>query len=240
MHYTTRAIVLQSVKYSESSLIVRMYTEGKGLKSFMIRGAFKPKAKIRAAVVQQMNLVELVASGRDRQGLHHIREIRAEYPYQSLPYDIRKSSVCLFINEMLCRAIRHEEPDAALFAFLRNSLQWFDETKDVALNFHLWLCLHLTRFLGFYPSRHHNRGLVFNLMEGTFQQEALLNNPCIEPPDSAYFESLLNCTLEELPAKVIPQAVRSRLVLQIINYYKLHINDFGEIRSAKVLAEVLG
>jgi DNA repair protein RecO (recombination protein O) len=239
MLHTTRGIVFHFIKYSESSAIVKIYTEQFGLKSYMFRGVFKSRARVKANMLQQLNLVELVADNRDYKGLQNPKELRIEYLYKTLPYDIKKSTVSLFITEILYRAIKYEEPDTALFNFIRNSLIWFDETNKDAINFHLWFCLQLTRYLGFFPAQEKNGQTIFNLEEGVFQSDIPIQQLIIEPPLSKYFQELLKCRIEDLPNLIIPHKSRTGLIEHIIDYYKLHIHDMGEIRSHKVLAEVL-
>jgi DNA repair protein RecO (recombination protein O) len=239
MLHTTRGIVFHFIKYSESSAIVKIYTEKFGLKSYMFRGVFKARARIKANMLQHLNLVELVADNREYQGIQNPKELRIEYPYKTLPYDVKKSTVSLFINEMLYRSIKHEETDAALFNFIRDSLIWFDENDKEAVNFHLWFCLHLTRFLGFFPAQEKEDHNIFNMEEGIFQKDIPLQQLIIEPPLSNCFIELMKCKIEDVPDFSIPHKSRTALIQHIIDYYKLHIHDMGEIRAHKVLAEVL-
>jgi DNA repair protein RecO (recombination protein O) len=221
MLHTTRGIVLHTVKYSDTSVIVKIYTESFGLQTYIFRGVYKARAKIKANLLQHLNLVELVSDKREFRGIQNSKELRIEHPYNTLPFDMRKSSVALFINEMLYRSIRHEEPDQAMFDFIRESLIWYDDTATMAVNFHLWFCIHLTRFLGFFPGKADEEGEIFNMAEGNFQKNI--------PVHGYYMESPLSNR----------HTHRNELIEQIINYYKLHINDFGNIQSHKVLAEVL-
>jgi DNA repair protein RecO (recombination protein O) len=239
MLYTTRGIVIHTVRYSESNVIAKIFTEVFGLKSYMFRGVFKARARVKANLLQHLNLVELVADDHDRNSIQNPRELRIEHPYSTLSFNVRKSSVALFINEMLYRAIRHEENDAALFGFIRESLIWFDETTDNAVNFHLWFCLNLTRYLGFFPGKIKQDEDFFNLSEGNFQKSAPAGQHFIEPPYSNYFRELISCNAEDLQTLIIPHAARTVLTGHIVNYYKLHINDFGDIHSHHILAEVL-
>jgi DNA repair protein RecO (recombination protein O) len=239
MLYTTRGIVVHMVKYSESSVIVKILTEAFGLKSYIFRGVFRSRAKVKSNMLQHLNLVELVANDHDYHGIQNPRELRIEHPYKTVPFDVRKSSVALFINEMLYRSVRHEEPDPALFYFIRESLIWFDETTENPVNFHLWFCLNLTRYLGFFPGRIKQDEDFFNLSEGNFQKIAPVSQYFIAPPYSVYFRELITCNAEDLGTLNIPHAARSILIGHIINYYQLHINDFGDVHSHNILTEVL-
>jgi DNA repair protein RecO (recombination protein O) len=239
MLYTTRGIVIHTVRYAESSVIAKIYTETFGLKTYIFRGVYKARARVRPNLLQHLNLIEMVTDNREFRGIQNPRELRIEHPFKTLPFDVRKSSVALYINEMLFRSIRHEEPDQALFDFIRNSIIWFDDAETIAVNFHLWFCIHLTRFLGFFPGRSLEEGDIFDLSEGNFRKNIPVHGYYMDKPLSSYFRELINCNAETIPNLTIPRLVRSELVEQIINYYKLHITDFGIIQSHKVLADVL-
>jgi len=240
MLYTTRGIILQQIRYSESSVIAKIFTEKFGLKSYIFKGVHKKKASVKSSLLQHLNLVELVCDDKDYGGLQHPKELRLEYPYHTLSTDILKSSIGLFINEMVLHAVRHEEPDQAMFGFMRDSLIWFDTTNEPVPDFHLWLCIHLTEYLGLKPQKSDGIPTYFNLSEGIFQESGSASDELMDKASTAGFYALLHTALEYLPQFSLPYAVRKHLLLHIINYYTWHIPDFGEIQSHKILSEVLG
>jgi DNA repair protein RecO (recombination protein O) len=239
MLHTTRGIVLHSVKFSETSVIAKIYTEAFGLKSYMFKGVYKPRARVRANMLQHLNLLELVTDNREYRGIQNVREIRIEHPYKTIPFDVLKSTVALFINEMLYRSIRHEEKDPALFDFIRSSMIWYDDTGTKAVNFHLWFVVHLSRFLGFYPGNIDTGGTIFNLAEGKFQGDIPLHEFFIKAPASDYLRHLINCQPEAIAEMKIPHIHRAELTEQMIRFYKLHMHDFGDIKSREILTEIL-
>jgi DNA repair protein RecO (recombination protein O) len=239
MLYTTRGIVLHQLRYSETSVIVKIFTEQYGLKSYIFKGVHKKKAAVKSSLLQHLNLVELVCEDKDYGGLQHPKELRLEYPYRTLTSDIRKSSIGLFVNEMLLHAIRHEEVDAAMFGFLRDALIWLDRAEGPVVDFHLWLCIHLTHYFGFQPQESVGNPSFFDLEEGLFRASGGGVEGYMDAACTKAFHHLLNTPLEELSLRVLPHALRTQLLQQIINYYRWHIPDFGEIQSHRILAEVL-
>ena len=89
----TQGIIFHTKKYSESSLIVDIYTQEKGLRSYIISGVRSKKSKVSASLVQIMSLVDLVVYHRDDRDLTRIKEIKPAHVYQSLPFDVRKSAL---------------------------------------------------------------------------------------------------------------------------------------------------
>lgn len=239
MLYTSRGIVLHQLRYSESSVIVKIFTEQYGLKSYIFKGVHKKKASIRSSLLQHLNLVELVCDDKDYGGLQHPKELRLEYPYHTLTSDIRKSSIALFINEILLHAIRHEEADAELFAFLHHSLIWLDKAEGSVSDFHLWLCIQLTAHLGFEPQETEGQPNYFSLKEGLFKESSGILDEFMDEACTASFHRLLNAPIENSQQCGLTYAIRTKLLQHMITYFSWHIADFGEIQSHKILAEVL-
>ena len=241
MYSLTRGIVFRQTKYSDSSLVVRILTEETGLNSYIIKGARGPKAKIKASLFQPLTLLELVASQKGNNELHHIREARVAYAYQSMHLDIRKSSILLFLNELLYKSIQEEAVNSELFQFIFDHLILLDQTVENPASFHLLFAIHLTRHLGFFPQgRYLNENTVFDLLEGHFAQtEALPAENFISGQNCAWFSKMLATSPGKFFTFSAPSSVRSELLEKIIRYYHLHLPLAGEFKSHIVLHDVL-
>ncbi len=159
---TTKAIVLSSLKFSDTSLIVKCYTEEEGLKSYLIRGILKPKkGGLKAAHFQPLTQLNIVANHNTKSTLNSIKEVQVLYPYKTIHSDIVKQSVVLFLSEMLSNSIQEEEQNTNLYNYLETAFIWLD-AHDKISNFHLLFLLNLTSFLGFYPDTSENNKTGFN------------------------------------------------------------------------------
>jgi len=147
----TKAIVISSLKYREADLIVKCFTQSSGLKSYLLRNILKSKkGKLRASLFQPLTHLELEANHKDKGTLESLREAKIRYHFQSLHTDVVKSSIVLFLSEILRNSIQEEEENISLFQFLESATIWLDTSTDIA-NFHLLFLLNLTQHLGFYP-----------------------------------------------------------------------------------------
>ncbi len=234
----TRGIVLSYLKYRETSVIVRIYTEQLGLQSYVVNGVRKAKPPGRIALFQPFTLLELVAYTSPRGGLSRLSEFRCAEPYQTLPYDVQKSSVVLFLSEVLGRVVSEEEPNEGLFRFLHDALLTFDRQAVGYENFALLFLLHLTDYLGFG---------VENGAELT-DQVALAGHAPTGPGQVGgpavlnlqAFEQYLDELLADEGRSTIPNGrVRRELLAVLLRYYQLHVEQLGEVKSLAVLSEVL-
>lgn len=236
----TRGIVLRAIKYSETSLITDVYTEEKGLQTYIISGVRSRKAKVKAALLQIMSLLDLVAYHREGRGMHRVRELRPAHVYQALPFDVRRSSVGLFMAEVARKTIREAEAHPALFDFLYHSFLFLDTAPQPSLNFHLHFLLRLSAFLGFVPGGDYSPETpFFDLQEGTFVDD-LPEHPYSLPADKSelLYRLLLAepATLDRVP---ISTAQRRALLEDLLNFYRLHIEHFPDINAHRILQEVL-
>ncbi len=239
MLQSTRGIVFHQIKYSETSIIVKIYTEKYGLKSFLVRGARKKKAKIRASQLQHLALIELETDQKGSKELLYIRELKVLYPFQSIPVDIRKSTIIVFLNEVLYKVIREEEPNPELFEFIFNAIQILDLKESHFSNLHLLFLIQLSRFLGFYPKNNYSDTKPnFDLQEGEFNNAVGLDSMIAIEPYSKYISSLCNTSFENLEDLKIHRAHKNQLLETILNFYKLHLPGITEFKSFEVLKSV--
>jgi len=241
MFSATRGIVFRQTKYSDTSLVVRILTEEAGLGSYIIKGARGPKSKIKASLFQPLTLLDLVISRKEKSELNHIREARVSYFYQQVPVDIRKSSILLFLNELLYKSIQEEAVNSELFRYIYDHLVMLDQTSENPANFHLLFTIHLTRYLGFYPQgKYKNESTVFDLAEGHFSQaEPLPADHFIAGQHCAWFSKLLETPVAQFYTLTIPSQIRNELLEKILSYYQLHLPLSGAFKSHIVLHDVL-
>lgn len=235
----TRGIVLKTTKYSETSLICQILTEEKGLKSYIISGVRKKKGKTSAGLLQVMSILDLVVYDSDKSKLHRIKELNNHYIYHQVPYNLVKGSIGLFIIEIVQKTIKGEEEHAELFRYLMETLQFIDQTKDSVANVHLHFLLEYASHLGFGPSGvQEDSQPYFHLWDGRFtpikEDKYSLNEEL-----SSLISELLHLSVKEIHSIQINRETRHQLLVQLLNYYRLHIESFPEINAHRILKEVL-
>jgi len=235
----TRGIVLKTTKYSETSLICRVLTEERGLKSYIISGVRKKNGKTSAGLLQVMSILDLVVYDNDKTDLHRIKELGNHYVYREVPYDLVKGSIGLFIIEIVLKTIKGQEMQQELFQYLMHTLQFLDQTTTSPVNIHLHFLLEYASYLGFGPSGvQEDSQLYFHLWDGRFmpikEDKYALNEEL-----SRLVSELLHISIEETHTMQLTRETRHLLLRQLLNYFALHIDNFPEIFAHKILKEVL-
>ena len=240
MLHKTRGIVFKTTDYGESSVIVQVFTEKFGLQSYIINGVKKPKAKITRNMLQPLHLLDVVVYHKANSGIQRISELKNTPVLLSIPYDVVKSCIAIFLNEVLYKAIKQQSEDENLFGFIFNSIEWLDHQSAGLANFHLLFLIQLTRYLGFYPDTAFAANAdYFDMKNGVFSRYKPDSVSYLSPPHTHYFYRLLGCSFEDCPQLKISNDERRYLLNKLLEYYAMHIESLGSIRSLGVLEEVM-
>lgn len=233
----TKAFLIAAVKYGESDKILTCYTESYGIQSFIAKSVYARKNKTNA-LLQLLNELEIVYEVKGHYHLRHFKEIRAVQPYREIYINPFKSSICLFLAEVLHSVLKEEEANPDLYEFMSTAFHAFDVKPDVHADFHLWFLLNLSRFLGFYPNWD-SRASFFNLNEG-YSTESTPADVHLSGSDLQLWQRLMDLDFVHQKENQFNQEERKRLLGQLLLYYQLHLPDFRNPKSLEVLSVVFG
>ena len=234
----SRALVIKSIKQGETSLIVSCYLEEIGYRSFLVKGLYgSKKSRFSKAHFFPLNLINIHYSFNEKKNLGFIKEVKSEVLFNTIHSDVQKSSVIVFLSEILNNVFREElEVNQDLFDFLLNSLIWYDNVIECN-NYHIKFLIELSKYIGFHPNISNENDLYFCLKSGsTTNTKPLGGNICGE--DLKLFKSLLGMKFEDLNKMSINRESRTRILNKIIDYYSLHLQMFKTPKSINVFAEV--
>jgi len=234
----TKGIVFQSVKYGDTSLVVKIFTEELGVQSYMVKGVRSKKAKLKPSLFEPLTLLDMEVYHKPNQSLHHIKEARVDVPWQHIPFSIEKQSILLFLDEILYKCVREELSNKELFSWIYHSLIWFDLEEVYFLNFHLFFLLQLSRFLGFYPKSDvlsPETVRVFDLQEGGFSGHRPLHPYFAEGVTAQKLFELMQTSTKTLKTLHLTTKERRLVLDSLLAFYQLHLPELGKIKSLEVL-----
>ncbi|WP_299112470.1 DNA repair protein RecO [uncultured Winogradskyella sp.] len=231
------SIVLSKLKYRDYDLIVKCYTQQRGVVSYILRGVLKSKkSQTKTVYFQALSLLQIEESYKPNQSLHSIREVKPNYIYKSLHTNIYKSAIVLFLSEILSNVLKEEEKNESLFDYIETALQYLDNLEQYA-NFHLLFLLKLTRYLGFQPENINKDYPYFNLESGTF--EASTNGIySISGENLTLLKCLLGINFDGLHTIKINAKQRQEFLNMLLYYFELHLGGFKKPKSLQVLNDV--
>jgi DNA repair protein RecO (recombination protein O) len=235
----SKAIVLHQLKYSETSVIATLYTEAFGRQSYIINGIRSSKSKQKTGLLQPLFLLEIEAYHKSGREVQRLKEFRLDQVYLSIPFDVVKSSIVMFLSEIMYKTIRNEETDPELFQFIHDSLLYFDSMKQGTSNFHLWFLANLLRFLGLQPQNNYSpANQWFDLKNGKFLVSKPIHPTTPNLEDSRFIAELFSLDHEALHTFTISGTQRSRLLEILLEYYTIHFEKIGKINSLKIMGEI--
>lgn len=239
MLHKSRGIILKSTHYSESSLVVHVYTEKFGIQSYLLQGVRKNKSKIRTSMIQPLHLVQMVVYHKENNGLQRISELRNEPLLNNLSNDFIKTSLSLFICELLYQTLKEQPSDEELFEFLFQAIELLDLAEESVANYHLWFMLKYSKYLGFYPQISSKNQIYFDMKNAAFidampEHPIFMNEAC-----SKIMFQLMQSNFNEIQNIKINNENRKQLLMDLIRYYEWHLPGFKGLKSHHVLEEVL-
>lgn len=243
--YKTKGIVLRTVKYGETSIIVTIFTELFGLQSCLVNGVrtSTKKGSGKANLFQPSAILDLVVYHNELKHLNRIKEFKWAVIYQHILSDVPKNAVALFMVELLTRCLKQPEGNPELFEFTEDIFMKLDESSGAIMaNLPLFFALHLPFHFGFrITDNYSEQNSYLDLREGNFVAEQPRHPNFLEDKQAAVTSQLLQVMQpQELETIKLNHDFRRNLLYVYETYYALHIPDFGTMRSLPVLREILG
>jgi DNA repair protein RecO (recombination protein O) len=243
MTHKTKGIVLRTIKYGETSVVVTIFTELFGIQTYMVNGVrTSKKSSAKASHFQPGSILEMIVYHNELKTMHRIKEFKWAYLYEHVLSNVIKNSIALYMVELINKSLKQPEENTALFYFCEDALMQLDVAgKTVTANFALYFTLHLTHFFGFrmndeYDEQHN----ILDLEEGIFVHEQPTHPNFIEGEQAILTSQLLKVMQpHELEELKLNHETRRKLLYRYQDYYALHIHDFGLMKTLPILHEVL-
>lgn len=220
-------------------MVVYLLTDVGGRRSYMVQGVRSSRGRgSKMALFQPMFPVEFEGLDSPHRQMDRFREVRAGYALQSLPFDVRKSTMALFMAETLYRLVRESEPNEALFDFVWGSVEALDAMHEGIANFHLWFLTHLSRLLGFSPGNGHTPGAWFDIREGLYTPVRPLHPSFMSPECALVLRDMLDCDIRCLAEIGLNRTQRVEFLNAMLAYLGYHLDAMSTVRSVEILREV--
>lgn len=239
MEHKAKGIILNVFPYKESSLICHIYTDNFGRKSYIINGVRKERNKGKGAILQPLFLLDMEVLHSSKAELQKVKDFRLAYPYQSIPFSPIKSSLAFFVSELLYKLLREEQPNAELFSFLMNAFQALDIMDEGVYNFHLYLMVQLTKYLGIRPMLLDKEvPAFFDLKSGQFTPIEPKHPYFMNRHLSRCFAHFYDASLVELASVQMTRADRGEFINRMLDFFSLHFGSTIELKSLSVVYEL--
>jgi len=235
----TEGIVIKTVRYSESSMVITIFTQKHGLLSFMVQGVRSSKNKQKGNMLQPMNILALDIYLKENRNLNRIKEHSAAYIYKNIPLDFVKQSIGVFCIELISKCVKEQEINERLYSYLSAFLIELDTTIESIENKPLFFLLETAGILGFEPSvQNILLGSYFNMESGRFENSISSTQNSLSIDETNLFKKMLAMYYDKNELK-LTSSERKVLLEKLLIYFRWHVADFSDLKSPAVLSEVL-
>lgn len=231
-----QVIVLHTFRYGESGHIVQVLSREHGLLSCMVKG--RRRSPLPPVLMQPLSLVEVVMDVRPNRQFQFLRESAPLALYDGIAGNPAKNAMALFLCEILCRALRESPADVRLFDFVADSVAVLNRVERGVANFHLVFLIKMTYFLGFFPNLSDFHADVLFDMENSSFVDVQTNVHTLDVAQTEVFAQLMRMDYANMYLFALSGAQRSDILDKILTYYRLHLPDFGEVKSFAVLRQL--
>ncbi|GHU87485.1 DNA repair protein RecO [Bacteroidia bacterium] len=236
MLYKTRGIILHSVGYSDAYSIVQIFTEEFGRVSYLTSKSKGKKTKVNKSLFYPLSVLDLEVEHLNLRDIHRIKEAKPHRLSTNTLFDPVKSSISIFLSEFISKVVKDIQPNPLLFNYICDSIRVLDLLERGAANFHLVFIFRLSRFLGFYPDMtEYKKGMFFDLQNGEFVNYKPFHPYFLNPDDSEIFALLMRMDYSNMHSFKFSHTDRINIINKVLEYYRLHLTDFPELKSLEVL-----
>ncbi len=236
MLHKTKGIVLHTLPYNDKYLILNIYTECFGRVSYMASNTRRKKSKIPHSLFIPLSILDMEVEHLNNRDIQRIKEAKTSCQLTQMRFDPIKNTIAMFISEVLYRVIQEKEANAQLFEYLYYSIQRLELASEGTANFHLTFLFRLSTYLGIHPNKDsYKTGCFFDLLNGIFANEIPEHNHYLNRKDSVVFARLLKINFENMALFSFTRQERMSIIKHIIEYYRLHLSDFPEIKSLAIM-----
>jgi DNA repair protein RecO (recombination protein O) len=235
----TRGIILHQIKYTDSGIVAQLYTRKFGRQSFLVRGMRNKKSGKHNIIFQPMFILDLEISYKESREMNILKEFSVAYSPYDIYSDIKKSSVAIFLGEVLTSVLREESPHEEMFDYIEKSIIYFDRCREGYANFHIAFLAGLSSFLGFEPgTRQEPQDLFFDMTNGIFVPLPPLHGNYVNPDISDILAQVFIASFDSIRNLSLNGTMRNEVLDTLIRYYSLHLSGLKKINSLEVLKEV--
>jgi DNA repair protein RecO (recombination protein O) len=235
----TRGIVLHTIRYNDTYNIVHLYTEAFGRTACRVAHRRGGKTKTPPALFMPLSVIDLEMDYQPAKEIQRLYEARVCYPLHDIGRHPVKNGIVLFLSEILYRVARAKEADPHLFHYLFNAIHWLETAEQGVANFHLVFLMHLVRYLGVYPNTESYRpDCFFDLLNGAFTAHPPEHSHYLSRDESIVFARLLRMNYGNMALYAFSHTERQNIIRRMLEYYRLHLSDFPEIKSLAVMQQL--
>ncbi len=235
----TRGIILHQIKYTDSGIVSHIYTRKFGRQSFLIKGMRSKKTGKHNILFQPLFILDLVLYYKSAHEMQNLKEFSVSFTPYDIYSNIKKSSVAIFLGEVLTSVLKEESPHEELFDYIEKSIIYFDNCKDGYANFHIAFLAGLSSYLGFEPGPGTDSdNAYFDMQNGIFVSVPPVHGNYANEEISGILADFFSSSYDSISNISLTGKLRNDVLETLVRFYSLHLPGLKKIKSLEVLKTV--
>lgn len=239
MFHKTEGVVLSAAKYNDRFSIAQVFTSDFGRTAYLVPITKSKKRKINHALFFPLSVIDMEVEHFPLRDIHHLKDVQRQFPLYSINVNVVKLSITFFLSEFLTKVLQETNENRVIFSFIRDSIATLEEQEKGLANFHLVFMFKLTQFLGIAPNLdNYNNSAYFDLQNGFYSQGKPLHNHHLTLQQSNYLDIFKQINYQNMHLYKLSQGDRNKIINYMLDYYRMHVYNFPEIKSLEVLRDM--
>lgn len=237
MQQTITGLYLNHTNYGDTSVILKLYTLEYGTSTFIVKGIKRKKGGL--ALLQPFHFLELVSNFKPEKDLNFGNQVKLLKPSYSLTSDIRKSTVAIFLTEVLNKTLKETSPSEEKYEIIASLIDYYDHSEFTSI-FHHYFLIRLINLLGIFPNYGYNKSIdLLNIPNGVFEYNNRPDNNYFSLESSQAFKLISGTKFDELNELKIDKKTKKELLSNLVNYIETQTEiKKGSIHSYKILEAI--
>jgi DNA repair protein RecO (recombination protein O) len=242
----TDAVVLRAIEYSETSLIVTLFTQRHGQITVIAKGARRPKSRFGSSL-QPMAYVQVVYYYKPGRGLQTLKEATHVQVLHGIAGDMAKITAGLRMVELVRVLSEDEEQNTFLYTLLVHALLRLNDAAERAQNVLPYFQLRLAAVLGFSPDIDREAVLALGEDGGVLALDTGAVLPTLAVPKAGVrasraalraFAVFARADLDAVMRFALDAELRAEVNRLVEAFLRYHVEDAYPHRVSKVAAQL--
>ena len=247
MIVSTDAIVLRTVNYSETSIIVTLFSKESGKIALMAKGARKPKSPF-SAQLEPMNILNINYFHKNERNIQLLKNSSFIENSMTIRENFDSLNYGLTIVEILDKLFHENDTDPIIF---RLSIKTLSSLKSSQINYNIvfsFFLLQLSVRLGFMPELNKCCNCSKYLKMAKFDEHKgeLMCKKCVHGGEINFsvgtidlLKALLKTHIDSLHTLKYDDKILKEIDSFLDYYSKFHLEGISKVKSLKMLRKLI-
>ncbi|MCX7610954.1 MAG: DNA repair protein RecO [Ignavibacterium sp.] len=238
----TEAIVLRKINYSESSLIVSLFTKSNGKISAILKGGRRPNSKL-SSVVDLLNHIQVIIYKKESRDIQVISSADLYSYFPNIKSDFTKTTYAYAVCELVNDVYMEGEVNELMFNGLVRILNLMNNKEEnsaiLFIKFFIFFLKEIGYELNLELCKICSKELSIELKPVPFGNEGFICLSCqsehkIQKMNESELFNFLSCLKNRKKLNYVNDKLIESAIKFLLNYLRNHLENFKGLQSLEI------